>query len=48
MWKNPYLCSTHVSDMKQKNTREMEKIIKDTIMDTLRQQLPLKILFKTF
>ena len=49
MWKNPYLCSTHVSRYEQqKNTREMEKIIKDTIMDTLRQQLPVKNIIQDF
>ena len=49
MWKNPYLCSTHVSRYEQqKNTREMEKLIKDTIMDTLRQQLPVKNIIQDF
>ena len=49
MWKNPYLCSTHVSRYEQqKNTREMERLIKDTIMDTLRQQLPVKNIIQDF
>jgi len=49
MWKNPYLCSSHVSRYEQqKNTREMERIIKDTIMDTLRQQLPVKNIIQDF
>ena len=49
MWKNPYLCSSHVSRYEQqKNNREMEKIIKDTIMDTLRQQLPVKNIIQDF
>lgn len=49
MWKNPYLCSSHVSRYEQqKNTREMEIIIKDTIMNTLRQQLPVKNIIQDF
>lgn len=49
MWKNPYLCSSHVSRYEQqKNNREMERLIKDTIMDTLRQQLPVKNIIQDF
>ena len=49
MWKNPYLCSSHVSMYEQqKNNREVEQLIKDTIMTTLRQQLPVKNIIQDF
>ena len=48
-WKNPYLLDDEISNCDyQRNIRECEKIICDTIHETIRKQLPVKHILKKY
>ena len=47
IWKNPYLFNENVLGHEyQRNMRQVEDIIKLTVEDTIRRQLPIKDIFK--
>ena len=49
LWKAPYLLSHHLSKYEyQKHIRELEKIIADTILETVRNQLPIKTILQDY
>ena len=49
IWKSPFLVSKHVSNYEyQKNIREVNKIISESILDTIRKQLPVKNILQDF
>ena len=49
LWKSPYLLSHHLSKYEyQKHIRELEKIIADTILETIRKQLPIKTILQDY
>ena len=49
IWKNSFLFDDRVSNQnKQKNRRECEKIIENTIIETIRKEIPLKDILKEY